>query len=323
MFNKLYKTSWILIPVFVFCVLYPHFENNSSAPKPAAAQGGFVLPANSADSASAPAKTATPALAASEGEQLMPVKQSDFSAPNFSSKSIIVYQPNSTVILYSKNAEQKLPIASLTKLMTAIVASEDPNFDQPITITSDDPVHVAPELGLRVGDKVMPKDLIKAMLVGSANDAAQTLANHFPDRNDFLQKMNDKAQKLGMDSSHFSNPIGFDNAENYSTANDLVKLVNYALGKLPFQEIWQLKSYSFTSGAGAKYYIQNSNDLVLSHANIRSIKTGLTPEALGNMIVEAENKEGHQIISIVLGSENRDKDTLQAIDYVFKNFSWQ
>ncbi len=252
------------------------------------------------------------------------VKQTNYSVvPDVKAKAFLVYDPVVQTILYQKNIDDQVAIASLTKFMTAIVASEDPSFKESITITQEDVLKVSPYLGLVPGDKVNPEDLLKAMLLGSANDAALTLANHFPNKIDFVLKMNAKAKELGMENTHFSNPVGFDSEANYSTAKDLRKLVNYGIDILPYDQIWsQQASYSFESLLGKTYKIKNSNDLVFEYKNIKSIKTGYTAKAQGNMIVEAVNDNGNKVIAIVLGTPDRNDSTLEVIKYVFDNFSW-
>lgn len=259
-----------------------------------------------------------------EADNTEAVKQTNYSVvPDVKAKSFLVYDPAIETILYQKNIDEQVAIASLTKLMTAIVASEDPGFKEAITVTQEDVLRVSPYLSLVPGDKVGPEDLVKAMLLGSANDAALTLANHFPNKTDFVSKMNAKAKELQMTKTHFSNPVGFDSEANYSTAKDLRKLVSYAIKILPYDQIWnQQASYSFESLLGKIYKIRNSNDLVFEYKNIKSIKTGYTAKAQGNMIVEAENDKGNKVIAIVLGTPDRNDSTLEVIKYVFDNFSW-
>ena len=207
--------------------------------------------------------------------------------------------------------------------MTALVVYRNSKLKDPITVTKQDQVSVAPVLNLQVGDSVMPEQLVAAMLVGSANDAANTLANHFPDRAAFLQQMNAQAAALGMDSTHFTTPIGFDTVGNYSTAADLSKLVAEDLRTLPYTEIWQGTGYSFKSLNGTAYSIKNSNALVGSHSGILSIKTGFTPASSGSMIVETLGKNGERAVVVVLGSADRDADTLSLSDYIFQAFRWR
>jgi len=299
---------WVFIPFFAFAFLLPQFSS---------ADDLIVVTSPAAlNSARALQQTAMPQ------QQTAVQIQGSLPAPDFKAKSVLIYDPATDANLYEKNSEQELPIASLTKLMTAIVASESPNFDKPITLTSADQLNVAPVLHLQAGDTVRPEDLVKSMLVGSANDAALALSNHFPDQQTFIEIMNQKAKNLGMTHTHFTTPIGFDTPGNYSTAGDLKILVNYALNRLPYPQIWQTKDYYFVSMSGREYYVQNSNDLVYNHANILSIKTGYTDLAQGNMIVLAKDDAGRQIISVVLNSGQRENDTMTAVDYIFKTFSW-
>lgn len=242
--------------------------------------------------------------------------------PEFAARAVLAFDPNSGAVAFSQNTNERLAVASLTKLMTAVVAFEDPRFEEPITISSQDRVEISPSLHLRAGDSVRPLDLIHAMLVGSANDAAQALANHMQSRGDFVQAMNSKAQSLGMADTHFSTPIGFDIPQNHSSANDMKILVDYAFRRLPYKELWQSRNFSFTSLGGTSYKIQSSSKISGGRYNINTIKTGLSPEALGNIIVLAEDGKGNRIVSIILGSTDRDTDTSVLVDYIFRNFSW-
>ncbi len=320
MSHKIAKYLSYFIPAIVFIFLLPIFEQPQENK-----QAGFVLGAFT--TAQAQAATASSSVALAEKLDRAPIApavyQSAFSAaPEISAKALLVYDMASGANLYQSGAQQKLQIASLTKIMTAIIASEDPDYAKTITITANDVLSIAPMLSLKPGDRVMPEDLLKAMLIGSANDAAKTLANHFPKREEFVARMNAKAVELGMSSTHFSTPVGFDAEDNYSTAGDLAKLVQYALQHLPYTDIWQTINYRFSSLDGNVYAIRNSNQLVYSRKEIRSIKTGSTPLSQQSMIVQAENQQGHKIIVIVLGAADRDSAALKLIDYIFHSFSW-
>lgn len=326
--HKTVKTALVILPVFAFTVFLPSFENQTEAQTPkqppivlgAFAKNDQIL--NQQNNADFNIVSGDPR----SGDQQKQVEafQVHFDKPlDIPAKSFLVYEPDSGKTLISRNVDQKLPIASLTKLMTSIIVSEDPNYSQPLTITEADRISVSPVLGLRANDVVMPKDLVKAALIGSANDAAWTLGNHFSNKEEFVQKMNAKAQALGMINTQFDNAVGFDSPNNYSTAEDLQKLVQYAMKSLPYDEIWQQKNYSFKSQSGNSYYIKNSNGLVSSHPEIKSIKTGQTPGALGNMIVQSQSSTGTPFISIVLGSSDRNASTLEVLDYIFSNFVWK
>ncbi len=324
---KIAKKLFYFLPALALILIVPVLF------RPAAkGQQGQVLGASTTASEQAaisdisiPGSSQTPAGPAQTVGPKEPTAQqvSFLDSLNPNSKSVLVYDPLTGNVLYQKNPSQELPIASLTKLMTAIIVSKDPAYANPIIITANDQLDVSPDLGLKPGDKIMPEDLVKSMLVGSANDAAWALANHFPDKADFIKKMNNEAAKLGMSNTHYDNPVGFDSDNNYSTASDLKILTGYALAHLPYAQVWKNDNYSFTSLEGNKYYIRNSNQLVFGHPDIRSIKTGQTPAAMGNMIVEAHNNTSNKIIAIILGSNNRDDQTLQVINYIFKSFHWE
>ncbi len=315
------KTFWIVIPVFVFFIFGAVYfgyrvDRGSASPKelsnlPAPGQvlGAFTAAAEE----NLPVQTV---LAPKEITENLGAAE-----PVLSARAALVFDFTSGQVLYQKNSAAKLQIASLTKIMTALVALEDPNYSKPIVITAADQIDVSPELHLRIGDKVMPRDLIFSMLIGSANDAALAIGNHFPNQEEFLQKMNTKAAELGMTSTNFTDPKGFDVAGNYSSAADLYKLVNYALQTLPYSEVWKDSNYSFTSLNGDRYFVRNSNDLVANHPSIHSIKTGLSPMAMQNMIIKRD-LAGHSIVSIILNSEDRDADSLLLTDFIFKNYTW-
>lgn len=322
--NRIWLFVWIFLSIFAF----PRVE----APKTGSV--GFVLGAytqkaqadNSTQNKNISADVTADLPRASDDVQkskpilssteisLQPVKDPALISDAISAKSALVFDYDSGKILYKKNPNWELPIASLTKLMNIAVVLSDPNYNKPITITAGDKLSQAPILDLKVGDRVMPEDLIKSMLVGSANDAALTLSNHFAGDQGFIQQMNAMANELGLRRSHFSTPIGFDVAGNYSTVNDLEIVAKYALAHYPYSDIWKNNNFSFISEDGNKYSIENSNDLVFQQPNIKSVKTGYTPEALGNMIVLANDQSGRKIVAIILGSQDRDKDMLTLVN---------
>ncbi len=301
----------IVILVLAFTLLMPAFEHPSSS-HVAAKGAGLVLGAH------------TQSLPHEGEAKVITVHRTSFDKPlSVDARAFLVYDFKSGKVLFSQNIDEKVQIASLTKLMTAVVAMENENFSRPFTVLGSDQVQVAPRLGLKTGDVVFPADLLKAMLIGSANDAAVALANHLPNRTEFISQMNKKAQELGMFETKFSNPVGFDSASNYSTAADLKKLVEYLLLHLSNETFWNDRSFSFTSEEGTGYSIKNSNTLVFKHPEIKSIKTGQTPGASGSMIIRVANADGNEIVVIELGSSDRNSSALELVDYTFKNFSWK
>lgn len=226
-------------------------------------------------------------------------------------------------ILFKKNPQEILPIASLTKLMTALVVIEDPEnypFSDVLTISKEaagqDDV---PEYGnLKRGEKITLEKLLNLMLIYSSNDAAFALAEKIGLEN-FIFRMNQKAKILGMENSHFVNPTGLDpenqkfnlkNLENfnYSTAEDLAKLTKYILNEFPL--IFEISS--------TKPAYQIKNGFLNLSQNIIGGKTGYTDEAGGCLILVLK-KNGNYFINIILGTEgteSRIREMKKLIDWL-------
>jgi D-alanyl-D-alanine carboxypeptidase len=226
-------------------------------------------------------------------------------------KSYFVYDAHTGQILAEKNKELPIPIASITKLMTASLVYTYLPLDEPLIVEPRDTISVTPVLRLRVGDSVLPSDLLKAIFVGSANDAAKMLANHLEKvtGKPIEQLMNEQAATLSMQRSHFDNPMGFDSFSNYSTAADIRLLLNSVFVRESFTDIGHLTAYSFTSSGKRSYSIKATNKLVAKDPNLLAIKTGYTDVALGAMVTKF-NFGGRDICIIVLGSTNREGDTV-------------
>lgn len=247
-------------------------------------------------------------------------------ALNFSSvtaKSFLAYDEATGEILAERSPQEQVSIASLTKLLTALIAYENLDMDERVTIQNEDLIAVRPVVGLKPGEVIRVVDLINSMIVGSTNDAALALSNHVAKKlnTPFADLMNKKAKDLEMEQSHFSNPLGFDSWYNYSTAMDIKKLVSATQSKALFALAGRKTHYDFTDLEGRDYTIAATNKLIASHEDIEAIKTGLTPEAGGAMVVRAK-KDGHSVILIVLGSSQREQDTLAIKEEVFSKFIW-
>jgi D-alanyl-D-alanine carboxypeptidase len=306
--------KWLLVPValaflaLLIFALSPH-GNNSPINKPA------VLGS----------ETITPLGIPSESERLAPPRlDGTMSLEAIKAKSFLVYDINSGAVLAARESNQPVAIASVTKLMTGLVAYRTmPSFKQNIIITGKDLFAVEPSLGLKSGDHVAIGDLFYAMLVGSANDAALTLANHVEAETaeNFVTLMNRTAESLGMANSHFSNPLGFDSEANYSTANDLRKLIEEVQKYQAFNLVGRNQSYSFAGTLGIQYSVKATNQLIKENKELYAIKTGYTNLAQGAMITESRD-QAHPFVIIVLDSPNREDDTLNLRSQILKNYSW-
>ncbi|MDR3642976.1 MAG: hypothetical protein P4L74_05115 [Candidatus Doudnabacteria bacterium] len=245
-----------------------------------------------------------------------------FSAPDPSAvkaKSFVVFDLDTGTTLFGKNTGQRLQIASLTKLMTAFVTYQTTGLNQSFIVGQNDTLNVSPDLGLKAGDTVKTADVFDAMLIGSCNDAAKALAGYVSRTTgeNFIDLMNRQALNFGMNNTKFSNPMGFDSVNNYSTADDL-KLLIAATQKLSaFTSLGRRNGFQFTSGEGNIYTATATNKLLQTHPNINAIKTGYTNEAHGAMATEVlEN--GHRVAILVLDSKNREGDTLDLKDQLEK-----
>jgi len=249
------------------------------------------------------------------------IQRAPFDLKGVTAKSFLAYDIETGQVFVEKNVQDKLSIASLTKLLTALVCYSSADLSEEITIRPADVMNTRPILRLQAGDKVKVRDLLNAMLVGSNNDAALALSRYVSDVKGvtFTELMNQKAEELGMELSHFSNPLGFDSLYNYSTADDLKKLVN-ATQRIPFfQELGRKIDYSFLNSEGKLFTTKTTNSLIAKYPEIQAVKTGFTEGAQGSMINRI-SFQGRKIIIIVLGSEDREQDTLKIKNEIEKTF---
>jgi len=260
--------------------------------------------------------------AASAVQNITEITNPDLS--NVTAKSFLVFDLASGQELMQKSSKQKLYIASLTKLLTGFVAYQNIDFSQSITVAKNDLLKVAPDLGFTAGDSVTASDVFNAMLIGSCNDAALTLGNFVSGKlgKNFPDLMNQQAQALGMASSHFSNPMGFDGPNNYSTAEDLKTLITATEALAVFKNLGRRTAYEFTGSLGQNYSTVATNKLISDYPDIQAIKTGFTYGAQGAMATKI-TIGSHEIVVIVLDSQNREGDTLKLRTALLDNFKWE
>ena len=232
--------------------------------------------------------------------------------------SIIVKDLNKKQLIFTKDANQQVRPASLTKIMTAIIAIESGKMNNIVTITSEMKKVEPTILNFKVGEKFYLSDLVKAALIKSANDAATAIAIYLGngDKQKFVNMMNAKAKKLGMTKTTFQNPCGFDAKNHKSTASDLLKLTEYAIKNSTFNEIVRKNSYSFKAiNTKRTYTVYTSNKLQPKEKYMIGVKTGYTNQAGPCLIARA--KEGKKdILLVMLNSHNRWENTKLALDTI-------
>ena len=242
-------------------------------------------------------------------------KSGDDFAPT--SKAVLMYDLVNNKTLYEKNARETLPMASLTKIMTAIIALENPLLSDQYLVKSE---HLVGEdsMGLTAGEILTLEELLYGLMLPSGNDASEVLAGHFPGgRSAFLQAMNNKALALGLTDTRFSNPSGLQgDGTQYTTARDLLVITKYVLDNFPlFREVVQTFSHEIPATSTHKYfYLENATNLISTYPGVKGVKTGFTPEA-GLCLVTYLEYGGHKVVGILLGSENRRMEMKDLLDY--------
>ncbi|OGE80400.1 MAG: hypothetical protein A2660_01760 [Candidatus Doudnabacteria bacterium RIFCSPHIGHO2_01_FULL_45_18] len=244
-----------------------------------------------------------------------PEIRANLTQPALTAKASVAFDLDSGTILYAKSLDELLPIASLTKLLTALVVVE--NAD------SDDEVTIANAAEFTEGEIISVDNLLKAMLIASSNEAAMVLANFVAgSQENFSVLMNKKAEQMGLAATHFSTPVGWDIGDNYSNAWDLIKITQEFLKNSKLRQIVATKEITITSSDGKLIHqLRNTNNLLHDNPNVVGIKTGFTAQAKGNLIVLINHSDS-QILTIVLGSDNREDDTQKLLDWAFQAYKW-
>ena len=242
--------------------------------------------------------------------------------PKLKARVGLIFDRNSKTILYEKNGLKQVPMASTTKIMTAIVVLENSNLNDIITISKKAAGTGGSRLGLKINDKITVHDLLYGLMLKSGNDAAVALAEHVGGGIEgFADMMNKKASEMGLVNSHFVTPHGLDQDKHYTTAYELACMADYALNIPKFKEIVNSKSYNITINARSSL-IGNTNELLGSLNGVYGVKTGFTNGA-GRCLVTACKRYDLDIITVVLGADTkkiRTLDSIKLIEYAYKNY---
>jgi D-alanyl-D-alanine carboxypeptidase (penicillin-binding protein 5/6) len=240
--------------------------------------------------------------------------------PSPDAKAWILIDPSDDSVLAAKAPNKRLPIASTTKLMTAYLALHELKPNQMVTAPAYRPSNPAEiTLGLQTGERIRVRDLLYALLLPSASDAAETLAvavsGSVPA---FVEQMNRTAQRLGLTDTSYANPIGLDDPDNYSSAHDLVTLASTLMHNRLFARIVNTPSETLTSGDHPRT-VTSRNTLLGRASWINGVKTGHTLGA-GYVLVGSGTRGSTTLLSAVLGTASefaRDQSTLELLDYGF------
>jgi D-alanyl-D-alanine carboxypeptidase (penicillin-binding protein 5/6) len=252
----------------------------------------------------------------------IPVKNQVSADPQLNATAAFVTDEDSGAILFSKNANTLYAPASTTKLMTALVSRKLYKSGSVVTVKLTRPVGGS-ILGLKLGEQYSLDSLLEAALIPSANDAAEVLAENHPDGvAGFVADMNALAKELDLQSTHFSNPSGFDASDHHSTARDLDILAREVLKDPVLRRIVGTKDTQIKDIMGKRIFsLKNTNRLLGEDPRVEGVKTGTTEEA-GEVLITVINDGKRKLLLVVLGSSSRYTDTQTLIDWVGANYTW-
>ena len=242
---------------------------------------------------------------------------------------VTLYNMNEDTLLYSKNDTKKTSIASLTKMMTTLVAIEEiDNLDKIVTIKERDFEGTVgySKAGFKVGDKVTYRDLLYGIILPSGADAVNAVVNNTLGYDKFIKKMNETAKKIGMNDTSYANPVGKDDENNYSTSNDLAKLLKYALKNETFKTIFTTKNYKTSNGLNLESTV-NRYENILNTNEIKGAKSGFTKDA-GRCLASITTLNNVNYLLVVINSSttspyNAVKDTITIYDYYNNNYGYK
>ncbi|MGH7245616.1 MAG: D-alanyl-D-alanine carboxypeptidase family protein, partial [Candidatus Levyibacteriota bacterium] len=247
---------------------------------------------------------------------LYPLIERNF-LPQISAQAAFVMDNDSKVVLFAKNENFRFSPASTTKIMTALTALDEFNLSDVLTVKEGN--IEGSVVGLVKGERMTFENLLLAMLLPSGNDAATAIAdNDIGGKEAFVKKMNAKAKFLDLTNTHFGDPAGLLDDEDYTTAHDLAFLASYAITHPTLAKIFDTKKTTITNVEGTIVYpIENLNKL-LGIYGVDGVKTGYTDEA-GEVLVTSTVQQGHTFIIVVMKSDDRFGDTEKLLKLIADN----
>ncbi len=273
---------------------------------------------------------------------LIPTRKADYADIKIWAGSTAVVDVDSGTLLEYSNGRKETQIASLTKIMTAVLTVEKvKNLDEAVTITQTALNVDGTTVGcptsvfcngprMKAGEQMTVRSLLTAMLLNSANDAATALGIHIGgSKEDFVKMMNDKAQSLGLKDTHFCTPSGLEidghEDECYSSAYDIARIASYSLQHELVWDIMKIEETSVTSLDGKYIHqLKNTDRLLGEMPDCIGGKTGFTPLAGKSLLLAANDPTGkHRIVAVILNDEDRWTDMRKLVSWVFDNYEWK
>ncbi len=231
-----------------------------------------------------------------------------------------VMEVNSKRVIHAYNENEKLPMASTTKILTAITVIDNFDLDKEIKVDKKCVNIEGSSIYLREGEVLTVKELLYGLMLRSGNDCATVLANQIIPYNDFIALMNDTAKKLGANNSNFVNPHGLPNDNHYTTAKDLALISAYAIQNEVFKEIVSTKKINISNdGYDYDRVLINKNKMLSLYDGANGIKTGYTKKA-GRCLVSSSYRNGMQVVSVVINSPQMWERSMELMDELYLNY---
>lgn len=240
---------------------------------------------------------------------LLPVR-----AQALSAHSAVVLDAETGFVLFAHNADERLPMASTTKIMTAITAIEQFDLDREYAVKKEYTLVEGSSMYLREGERITLRETLYGLMLMSGNDAALAIAGECGGQAAFVEQMNQTAQRLGLANTHFDNPNGLDGETHYTTARELAELTAYAMHNPAFREIVGSKTHQ----AGART-MKNHNKLLTMYEGCIGVKTGFTKKS-GRCLVSAAERNGRTLIAVTLGAPDDWNDHMTMLDSAFAQY---
>ncbi|HHX75518.1 MAG TPA: D-alanyl-D-alanine carboxypeptidase [Firmicutes bacterium] len=244
--------------------------------------------------------------------------------PVVTARAAIVLDAATKRILFSKNAYEQLPMASTTKIMTAILAIESGKLEDVVKVSEYASLVEGSAIDLEAGETKTLEELLYGLILRSGNDAAVAIAEYLGGSvEQFAEMMTERARQLGAKQTNFMNPHGLNHEQHYTTAYDLALIAAHAMSLPKFREVAATpeKKISWT-GRPYDRVLRNQNRLLLMYEGAEGIKTGWTTPA-GRCFAGAASRDGWRLISVVLNAPQMWEDTQKLLDFGFNNYSWQ
>lgn len=251
-----------------------------------------------------------------------PVNTLNIPPPPLTAAGVYIKDVDSGAILYGKNEGVRYPPASTTKIMTVLVALDFFKLDDILTVKTV--IKEGRTMGLTQGEKMVFEYLLDGALIHSANDAAYTIAENYPGGvSSFVDAMNRKARDLKLADTHFANPIGFDDPDNYTTAKSLAIQAEIALDNFTLSKTVGIRNMTVVDTTYSHFHaLSNVNELLGKVAGVSGIKTGFTENG-GEILVSEIKKNDRSILLVLLHSSDRFGETEKLIQWVFDSFTWK